>query len=79
MVPRYGDDIVGGAETLVRALARRCAAQGWDCEVATTCAVDHVTWADARPAGVSMEDGVRVHRFRVGRRTRHVTTAFTRR
>ena len=68
MVPRYGEDIVGGAETLVGALARRCAAQGWDCEVATTCAVDHVTWADALDAGTSDEDGVRVHRFRVGPR-----------
>ncbi len=68
VVPRYGRGIVGGAETLVRALATRCAAMGWDCEVATTCAVDHVTWADALPAGTSDEDGVRVHRFPVGPR-----------
>ena len=68
VVPRYGRGIVGGAETLVRALATRCAAMGWDCEVATTCAVDHVTWADELPAGTSVEDGVRVHRFPVGPR-----------
>ena len=61
VVPRYGRGIVGGAETLVRALATRCAVMGWDCEVATTCAVDHVTWADAMDKGTSEEDGVRVH------------------
>ena len=51
VVPRYGRGIAGGAETLVRALATRCAAEGWTAEVATTCARDHVTWADELPAG----------------------------
>ena len=68
VVPRYGRGIVGGAETLVRALATRCAAEGWDAEVATTCADDHVTWVDAREPGTTVEDGVRVHRFPVGPR-----------
>jgi glycosyltransferase involved in cell wall biosynthesis len=68
VVPRYGRGIQGGAETLVRALAGRCAAMGWRAEVATTCARDHVTWADELPAGTSVEDGVVVHRFPVGPR-----------
>ena len=68
VVPRYGRGIAGGAETLVRALATRCAAMGWTAEVATTCARDHVTWADELPAGTSVEDGVAVHRFPVGPR-----------
>ena len=68
MVPRYGRGVQGGAETLVRALAGRCAAMGWRAEVATTCARDHVTWADELPAGTSVEDGVTVHRFPVGPR-----------
>lgn len=68
MVPRYGRLVAGGAETLVRALATRCAAMGWSAEVATTCARDHVTWANELPAGSSTEDGVAVHRFPVGPR-----------
>ena len=68
VVPRYGPDVVGGAETLVRALATRAAAEGWDVEVATTCASDHTTWADDLPPGTHDDAGVRVHRFPVGRR-----------
>lgn len=68
MVPRYGRGVQGGAETLVRALAGRCALMGWPAEVATTCARDHVSWADELPPGTSVEDGVTVHRFPVGPR-----------
>jgi glycosyltransferase involved in cell wall biosynthesis len=68
VVPRYGRGLAGGAETLVRALATRCAAEGWEAEVVTTCARDHVTWADELPEGTSAEDGVTVRRFRVGPR-----------
>lgn len=68
VVPRYGRLVTGGAETLVRALATRSAAMGWSAEVATTCARDHVTWANELPAGSTTEDGVTVHRFTVGRR-----------
>ncbi|HSJ73853.1 MAG TPA: glycosyltransferase [Miltoncostaeaceae bacterium] len=68
VVPRYGRGIAGGAETHVRALATRCAAEGWSAEVAATCARDHVTWADELPEGTAVEDGVPVHRFRVGPR-----------
>jgi glycosyltransferase involved in cell wall biosynthesis len=34
-------------------------------EVLTTCAVDHFTWRDARPAGTEDVNGVPVHRFPV--------------
>lgn len=68
VVPRYGPEVVGGAETLVRALAERCAAMGWDVEVATTCATDHVTWANDLPEGEAVDAGVRVRRFPVGPR-----------
>ncbi len=68
MVPRYGSAVMGGAEAHVRGLATRGAAPGWRVEVATTCAVDHVTWRNALPAGESWEDGVRVRRFPVGDR-----------
>jgi glycosyltransferase involved in cell wall biosynthesis len=68
VVPRYAEGIVGGAETLVRGLATRAAGDGRVVEVATTCAVDHATWANVLPAGESEEDGVRVRRFPVGPR-----------
>ena len=38
VVPRYGVDVVGGAETLVRGFAEHLAAEGHAVEVFTTCA-----------------------------------------
>lgn len=66
IIQRYGPEIVGGAEALCRAIAKRLAPH-WDIEVLTTCAVDHMTWANALPAGTSDVDGVTVHRFPVDR------------
>jgi glycosyltransferase involved in cell wall biosynthesis len=63
VVPRYGDDIVGGAETLVRGLAEHLAAAGSTVEVLTTCARDHLTWKNAVRPGVSLVRGVVVRRF----------------
>jgi glycosyltransferase involved in cell wall biosynthesis len=68
VVPRWGGDIVGGAETLARALAERGAAMGWDVAVATTCARDHATWENELPPGETHEGGVCVHRFAVAPR-----------
>ena len=68
VVPRFGEGIVGGAETLVRGLATRAGGDGRVIEVATTCAVDHETWRNALPEGESREAGVRVLRFPVGAR-----------
>jgi glycosyltransferase involved in cell wall biosynthesis len=65
VVPRYGPDIVGGAETLTRGLAEHLAADGTPVEVLTTCARDHLTWKNALPPGVSVERGVTVRRFPV--------------
>lgn len=65
VVPRYGPDIVGGAETGARGLAEHLVAlAGWDVEVFTTCATDARTWADDREPGTETVRGVRVHRFR---------------
>lgn len=68
VVPRYGPQVLGGAETHVRALAERATPDGWSVEVATTCALDHATWENAVPAGRIQVDGVTVHRFPVGPR-----------
>lgn len=64
VVPRYGDDVIGGAETAVRRLAERLVAgAGWDVEVLTTCARDDISWASELPPGDSELNGVRVRRF----------------
>ena len=68
VVPRFGEAVVGGAETLVRELATRALPDGWTSEVATTCAVDHETWENALSPGTRTEAGVTVHRFPVGDR-----------
>ena len=67
VVPRYGAEIVGGAETLARGFAERLA-ERYDVEVLTTCARDHHTWHDVWPAGEQVENGVTVRRFPVDRR-----------
>jgi glycosyltransferase involved in cell wall biosynthesis len=64
VVPRYGLDVLGGAELGARMLAERLVARlGWSVEVFTTCARDHMTWADEYPPGDEMVNGVLVHRF----------------
>ena len=65
VVPRYGDGIVGGAETLSRGLAEHLAARGTPVEVLTTCARDHHTWRNAFPEGREVVNEVPVHRFPV--------------
>ena len=65
VVPRYGDGIVGGAETLTRGLAEHLAARGTPVEVLTTCARDHHTWRNALPEGREVVNDVPVHRFPV--------------
>ena len=70
VVQRYGADIAGGSEAHCRAIAHRRAPRH-EITVLTTCAVDYVTWANARPPGESTDGPIRVHRFPV-RRTRRM-------
>ena len=63
VVPRYGADVVGGAETLVRGLATHLAAEGTAVEVLTTCARDHLTWQNAHRPGHTRDGAVTVRRF----------------
>ena len=69
IVQRYGADIAGGSEAHCREIAERLAARH-DVSVLTSCARDYVTWANAHPAGTSLERGVRVLRFPVVRQRR---------
>ena len=61
--PRYGPDVVGGSESVVREAAHGLADRGWAVDVLTTCASDHYTWANAHPPGESTDGKVNVHRF----------------
>lgn len=81
-MPRFGPEIVGGAESLARRLARVLAARGWDVEVWSTRASDDGTWA-GRLAEEQREDGYNVRRFgvvwrRPPRAFRQATRAFFR-
>lgn len=64
VVPRYGPEVTGGAESGARAFAERLVAWwGWEVEVFTTCALDALTWEDVLEPGVSSVEGVTVRRF----------------
>ncbi len=64
VVPRYGPEIIGGAETAARLLAEHLAVRpGWRIDVLTSCAEDFVTWEDVYPPGDVSINGVRVTRF----------------
>ena len=70
VVPRYGAEVLGGAEYAARRLAEGVAARpGWSVDVLTSCAKDAGTWADEYPPGETIEGGVRVVRYasRAGR------------
>src|SRR5437764_1315304 len=67
VVPRYGAEIVGGAETLARGFAERLADR-FEVEVLTTCARDHHTWQNVLPSGAETQGGVTVRRFAVSPR-----------
>lgn len=87
IVPRYGANLGGGAETLVRELILRLKRRYEDerlaaararneeppgepirFEVWTTCALDHRSWDNELPPGITTEDGIVVRRFPVSPR-----------
>ncbi len=66
VTPRYGMEVMGGAETAARQLAEHLrASTAWESEVHTTCALNPHTWADELSPGTSTLNGVPVHRHRV--------------
>jgi glycosyltransferase involved in cell wall biosynthesis len=65
VLPRFGERVVGGAETLGRGLAQQAQQQGWAVEVWSSCATDYGTWQNVLPAGTAVEDGLLVRRFMV--------------
>ncbi len=64
VTPRYGSEVIGGAETAARMLAERMSALGgWEVEILTSCALDHLTWENTEPPGMTTVNGVTVRRF----------------
>lgn len=71
VVPRYGEDVLGGAEALARGLAEQVVASGLaQVTVLTTCARNHMTWENELPVGESVVRGVTVRRFPIAHDTR---------
>ncbi len=62
---RFGADIVGGAETSLRTIARTLRDAGHRVEVFATCTKSEGEWRNELPAGTQTEDGLTVHRFPV--------------
>jgi glycosyltransferase involved in cell wall biosynthesis len=68
VVPRYGAEIVGGAEALARGFAERLPPERFAVEVLTTCARDHHTWDNVLAPGEERQGAVTVRRFPVSER-----------
>ncbi len=63
--PRFAEGSAGGAETLLRNLAERAQSAGRQVVFLTTCATDHFTWRNERPAGPCRVGALDVHFFPV--------------
>ncbi len=64
VTPRYGTEILGGAEHAARMLAERLALRDtWQVRAKTSCATDAATWQNEYPEGTSEINGVIVERF----------------
>jgi glycosyltransferase involved in cell wall biosynthesis len=78
IVPRYGPDVAGGAETLARNFAETAVSQGWKVDVWTTCAKNHFTWENEYEPGETVQAGVPVTRFPITRWPNDVYKALNR-
>jgi glycosyltransferase involved in cell wall biosynthesis len=65
VVPRYGQDIVGGAERLVRGMAEELHQRGYTVEVLTTCTRSMAEWSNHYEPGSLVVNGVPVRRFAI--------------
>jgi glycosyltransferase involved in cell wall biosynthesis len=64
-VHRYGEEVVGGAETACRLFAEKLVERGHSVDVLTSCAVSYVDWANHYAPGPQVINGVQVHRVPV--------------
>ena len=66
VTPRYGVDVVGGAELAVRLIAEHLVSgSDWAVEILTTTALDADRWLPVSSPGTTNENGVEVTRFPV--------------
>jgi glycosyltransferase involved in cell wall biosynthesis len=66
VTPRYGAEVVGGAELAVRLIAEHLVAgSDWAVEILTTTAFDADRWLPVSSPGTTTENGVKVTRFPV--------------
>lgn len=68
VLPRYGKQVFGGAETLMAKLAIELSKVSIHVEIFTTCALDNRSWENVLPPGSTTEDGIPIHRFLVNDR-----------
>ena len=61
VVQRYGEDVIGGAESLAWEVCRRLSGEH-EITVLTSCALDYRTWKNYYPPGEQIENGVRIIR-----------------
>jgi glycosyltransferase involved in cell wall biosynthesis len=72
VVPWFGTQTAGGAESECRDTARALAARGARVEILTTCARGHASaWLDHHPEGLTDEAGLPVRRFKTRPRDPH--------
>jgi len=71
VVQRYGSEIAGGAEQLIRGYSERLTRRGHEVEILTSCAFSYVDWANAYPPGSETDGEILVHRLPVERRRRN--------
>ena len=67
VIPRYGKEILGGAEIHCRWIAERLA-QTFSVEILTTCANDASLWKNYFPPGKVILNGIQVNRFSISNR-----------
>jgi len=72
VVPRYGVEVIGGAETLARMFAENLRKRNIDVEVLTTCALNHFTWDNYWKEGKYFINDVPVNRFSVNNRNKEL-------
>jgi glycosyltransferase involved in cell wall biosynthesis len=70
VVPRYGEEVLGGAEASARQLAEILPRPEYDIQVLTTCAEDLLTWRNVYPPGPTQINGAAVQRFPIEHRFR---------
>ncbi len=66
VTPRYGKEVIGGAEHAARMMAENLAQQlGLSVEILTTTALDTDTWANHYPVGTEYLNGIKVTRCHI--------------